>query len=195
VSAPAACATWDDLADWWSGDLADRDAEALEEHLLGCPACSTRAERVSELARGVAALARSGAVAGVATPGLLQRLERDGVRVHRYPIAPGAVVPCSVWPEDEVMAAVLDVRGVVPADGERFDLVARFGAAPALRLEDVPLDRGTGTLTWIVPAAAERQRPATRVSLQLLRVTVDGESVAGEYALAHEPWEGPRSPR
>ncbi|BDG05702.1 zf-HC2 domain-containing protein [Anaeromyxobacter oryzae] len=189
------CVTWDDLADWWAGDLAPSRADALEEHLLDCDACSRRAERVGDLARAVAALARSGAVAGPATSGLVSRLERDGVRVHRYRIGPGQVVPCSAWPEDQVMAAVLDVSALIGEPGSRFDLLARFGDEPVLRAEDVPLDRTTGTLTWLTPAAVERSRPVTQVSFQVVRVSGHGESIAGEYALAHEPWTGPASPR
>lgn len=189
------CVTWDDVTDWWAGDLAPPRAEAVEEHLLECDVCSRRAERIRDLARGVAALARSGAMAGPATSGLVDRLERDGVRVHRYRIGPGQVVPCSVWPEDEVMATVLDVRGVMGERGSRFDLLARFGDEPLIRAEDVPLDAATGTLTWLSHAAAERPRPATRVSFQVVRVAGDGESVVGEYELAHEPWTGPESPR
>jgi hypothetical protein len=149
---------------------------------------------MSGLARQVATLARSGAVAGPATPGLVARLERDGLRVHRYRVGPGEVVPCSVWPEDDVMAAVLDVRDLSGEQG-RFDLLTRFGDEPAIRAEDVPLDRATGTLTWLTPAGPERRRAATRVSFQVLRVAGEGEAVAGEYALAHEPWTGPASPR
>lgn len=195
MTADPRCATWDELADWWAGDLAAPRADALEEHLLACDACSRRAERTGALAREVAALARGGAVAGAATPGLLGRLERDGWRVHRYRIGPGQVVPCSVWPEDQIMAVVLDVRALGGAPADRVDLVARIGDEPAIRAEDVPLDPATGTLTWLSPAAVDRQRPATRVSFQVLRVAGEAESVAGEYALAHEPWSGPASPR
>jgi hypothetical protein len=189
------CATWEDVADWWTGDLAATRVDALEEHLLECHACSRRAERMRDLAHGLAALARSGAVAGPATPGLVGRLERDGVRVHRYRIGPGQVTPCSVWPEDQVMAAVLDVRALLGQEGSRFDLLARTGDEPAIRVEDVPLDLATGTVTWLSPATVERRRPATRVSFRVIRVAGQGESVAGEYALAHEPWTGPASPR
>jgi hypothetical protein len=195
MTADLRCATWADVADWWAGDLAPPRADGLEEHLLECEACSRRAERMGELAREIASLARSGAVGGLATPGLLGRLERDGVRVHRYRIGPGQVVPCSVWPEDRVMAVVLDVRALADEQGNRFDLLARIGDDAVMRAEDVPLDRATGTLTWLSPAAIDRRRPATRVSFQVIRVTDGGESVAGEYALAHEPWTGPASPR
>jgi hypothetical protein len=100
-----------------------------------------------------------------------------------------------VWPEDQVMAVVLDVRALSGEQGSRFDLLARVGDDAAIRAEDVPLDPATGTLTWLSPAAVDRQRAATRVSFQVIRVAAHGESVAGEYALAHEPWRGPASPR
>jgi hypothetical protein len=189
------CATWDELADWWAGELEPSRSEGLEEHLLACEPCARRGERVGDLVRGIEAVARSGAVGGVATPGLLSRLERDGVRVHRYRIAPGQIVPCSVWPEDDVMAVVLDVRALAGEGAHRFDLLTVLGGEPATRAADVPLDRATGTLTWLTPASAERQRPAMRVSFQVVRVAGPDESVASEYGLAHEPWTGPASPR
>ncbi|ACG74199.1 conserved hypothetical protein [Anaeromyxobacter sp. K] len=189
------CPSWDDLADWWAGDLAPADRDAIEEHLLGCAACAARAERLADLAGGVAALARAGAVPGPTTAAVLDRLERDGLRVHRYPIAAGQVVPCAVWPDDEVMAAVLDVRALAGAEGARFDVLARAGDDPPIRVEDVPLDRTSGTLVWLSVAALERRRSATRVSFRLIRVSAEGEAVVGEYGLAHEPWTGPSSPR
>ncbi len=193
---PTRCrSSWDDLTDWWAGDLAPAVADALEDHLLGCEDCSRRAERLRDLAHSIAALARSGLLAGPATPGIVRRLEHDGLRVHRYTIGPGEVVPCSVWPDDQVMAAVLDVRAVLGEAGTRFDLLARAGDEPAIRVDDVPLDRATGTLTWLSAAARERQRPVTRVSFQVLRVSGQRASVAAEYGLAHEPWTGPASPR
>ncbi|GAO01664.1 zf-HC2 domain-containing protein [Anaeromyxobacter sp. PSR-1] len=189
------CPSWDDLSDWWAGDLPPAERDVLEEHLLACEACAARAARLADLAGGVAALARSGAVTGPTTAGVLARLERDGLRVHRYAIAAGQVVPCSVWPEDEVMAAVLDVRGLAAGEEDRFDLLASVGEDPPVRVDDVPLDRTTGTLVWLSVAARERRRSATRVSFRLIRVAADGESVVGEYGLAHEPWAGPASPR
>ena len=195
MTADLRCVTWDEAADWWAGDLAPPRADVVEEHLLECDVCSRRAGLMSDLARGIAALARSGAVAGPATPGLVARLERDGLRVHRYRIGPGQVIPCSVWPEDQVMAVVLDVPAPSGEPAKRLDLVARVGDDPVIRAEDVPLDRATGTLTWLSPAAVDRRRPATRVSFQVIRVAAHGESIAGEFALAHEPWSGPASPR
>jgi hypothetical protein len=100
-----------------------------------------------------------------------------------------------VWPEDDVMAAVLDVRTLAGEPAQRFDLVATFAGESTLRMSDVPLDRATGTLTWLTPASVERKRPATRVSFQVIRVAGHDESVACEYGLAHEPWTGPASPR
>jgi hypothetical protein len=195
MAGSSGCATWDELADWWAGELEPSQSERLEEHLLACGPCARRGERVGDLVGGIEAVARSGSVRGVTTPALLSRLERDGVRVHRYRIAPGQVVPCSVWPEDEVMATVLDVRALAGEDAQRFDLLTVMGGEPAFREADVPLDRATGTLTWLTAASAERQRPATRVSFQVIRVAGHDESVAAEYALAHEPWTGPASPR
>lgn len=195
MSADPRCPGWDDLSDWWAGDLAQAERDALEEHLLACEACAVRAARLADLAGGVAALARAGAVAGPTTAAVLARLERDGLRVHRYPIAAGEVVPCSVWPEDEVMAAVLDVRGLAAGEEGRFDLLARVGDEPPVRVDDVPLDRTTGTVVWLSVAARERRRSATRVSFRLIRVAAGGEAVVGEYGLAHEPWTGPASPR
>ena len=190
------CASWDDLADWWVGDLAPSRADGLEEHLLACETCARRAERTVELARALGEAVRSGAVGVISTPALLDKLERDGVRVRRYRIAPGQVVPCSVWPEDEVMATVLDVSAALAVEGtSRLDLVARFGGEAPFRQEDVPIDHASGTLTWLTPASSGRNLPSTRISLQVVRVTGRDEVIAGEYALAHEPWTGPASPR
>jgi anti-sigma factor RsiW len=47
------CASPDDLARYWLGDLAPDDEAALEEHLFACDRCSGESERFAALARGI----------------------------------------------------------------------------------------------------------------------------------------------
>ena len=73
--------------------------------------------------------------------------------------------------------------------------MVQLGGGPAVRLEDVPVDRTAGTVTWLSAAARERRLPRTLVSFRLVRVADGVDTPVGEYTLSHRPWEGPHSPR
>ena len=54
--------------------------------------------------RAIRPAVRSAEIGGFVTDAVLNRLSREGVRVRTYTLSPGAVVPCAVWDDDELMA-------------------------------------------------------------------------------------------
>ena len=169
------------LIDYWTGDLPAADGAGLEEHLFSCASCTARLEEVASVAGGVAALARQGRISGIISRALLNRLQRDGVRVRQFTLDPGETVPCAAFPGDDVVVTSLranlaGVRAVslrVTGPGDTL-----FGA-----LDDVPVsDAATGVL-WATPAAFVRSMPSQQLRLTLR--AAGGDAVLGEYILEH----------
>ena len=98
-----------ELTDYAAGELAAAEAAAVEEHLFACAECGARAAEFDAVVRAIPPAVRSADVGGFVTDAVLNRLARDGVRVRTYALSPGAVVPCAVWEDDELM--VLRLRG------------------------------------------------------------------------------------
>lgn len=176
------------LVDYWLGELPAPAAAAAEEHLMGCGACSARAERLARLGTAVPALVRRGGLPLALTPSLLARLERDGVRIRRHRVEPGAATRCTARPDDDLIALVL------PGDfrpGERVDLVW-VEAPPGLppRVEDLPVDAERGEVVVVDPAEVIRALPADVAVLRLEGVGPAGTRTIGEYTLVHTPWPG-----
>jgi hypothetical protein len=167
------------LIDYWAGDLPADDGAALEEHLFSCADCSARLESVASLAGGVAALARQGRISGIISRALLNRLQRDGVRVRQFTLDPGETVPCAAFPGDDVVVTSLNANlGGVRAVSLRVtgpgDVL--FGA-----IDDIPVAPTATGVLWATPGAFVRSMPS-----QQLRLTLrSADALLGEYILEH----------
>ena len=172
------------LIDYWAGDLPRADGPAIEEHLFSCADCSARLEAVASVAGGVAALARQGRISGVISRAMLNKLQRDGVRVRQFTLDPGETVPCAAFPGDDVVVTSLNANlsGVqsvslrVTGPGDTL-----FGA-----IDDIPVPAAATGVLWVTPGAFVRSMPS-----QQLRLTLrSADAVLGEYVLEHTGLEG-----
>lgn len=169
------------LIDYWAGDLADADGSAVEAHLFSCGDCSARLEEVASVAGGVSALARRGRISGVISRALLNRLQRDGVRVRQFTLDPGETVPCAAFPGDDVVVTSLhaDLTGVravslrVTGPGG-----VLFGA-----IDDIAVSPAAAGVLWATPGAFVRSMPSQQLRLTLR--SADGAALLGEYVLEH----------
>ena len=170
----------DRLIDYWTGGLPAADAASLEEHMFACADCSARLEAVASLAGGVVALARQGRIAGIISRALLNRLQRDGVRVRQYTLDPGETVPCAAFPGDDVVVTSLnaDLSGVqsvslrVTGPGDTL-----FGA-----IDDIPVSAAATGVLWVTPGAFVRSMPSQQLRLTLRSAD---DALLGEYVLEH----------
>ena len=167
------------LVDYWSDALPAAHSEAIEEHVFSCAACAARLESVASLGAGITALARQGRISGIIARATLNQLQRDGVRVRIYSVAPGDVVPCAIFPGDDLV--VTSIRGDFA--GIETVTLSVTGSAPmsAVVLPDVPVSAAEGELLWATPGSLIRQMPTSRVTLT---VTAGGQRI-GEYVLDH----------
>jgi anti-sigma factor RsiW len=171
------------LLDYWAGDLADDDGmNEVEEHLFACGSCSARLEQFAALGSGLATLARQGRISGIVSRALVNRLQRDGVHVRAFSLVPGEVVPCAVFPGDDLIVTSLraDLSGV-----EAVTLsITGPGSAPFSRYENVPVSAPFGELLWATPAAFVQQMPSVRLELTLTSAGSASTELA-KYVLEH----------
>jgi hypothetical protein len=172
------------LVDYWSRDLREAsDNDVVEEHLFACAECTARLERLAAIAGGLTTLARDGHISGIVTRGLVNRLQRDGLRVRMFSLVPGETVPCAVFPDDDIIVTALraDLSGVSAVTLS----VTGPGDSPFGYLDDVPVSAPDTEVLWATPAAVVRPLPSMRLQLTL-RSAGDTGAELGRYVLEHE---------
>jgi hypothetical protein len=171
------------LLEYWARDLADgQDADRLEEHLFACGVCSARLDAMASLGAGLTTLLRQGRVSGIVSRALLNRMQRNGVIVRLYSLAPGDSVPCCVYPADDLIVTALRAD-LSAADVVTLSVTASRGA-PFNQFEDVPVSGRDGEVLWATPAAVVRALPSTRLELTLASAD-ETRAVLGTYVLEH----------
>lgn len=176
------------LLDWWAGEEIPHHLRPVEEHLLACRACFSRAEALSALAEGVRDLVRSGRIQAVVTADVVEQLRRDGRTIREYRVPAGGGAECTVAPDDDVLVARLQARLDPPT---RVDLLIRIDEGPEMRLIDLPCDSGADEVILVMPIDQIRASPAHVHRHRLMAVTPEGERLIGEYTFNHTPWSDP----
>ena len=171
-----------DLTDYAAGELPEAEAAAIEEHLFSCAECANRAAPFESLVRAIGSAVRSAEVGGFVTDAVLNRLARDGVRVRAYALSPGAVVPCAVWEDDEVMA--LRLRGDFGGATE-FTLSQRVAGTEVSRATGQVAASSPGEVIYAEPAARVRQLPVVQVEVVLTAHMAGEIRQVGSYTLLH----------
>jgi hypothetical protein len=171
------------LLDYWARDLADGDeTDRVEEHLFACGDCSARLHRLAALGPGLATLVRQGRVSGIVSRALLNRMQRDGVRLRMFSLLPGETVPCAVFPGDDLVVTVLraDFSGV---DAVTLSVTGP-GDSPFGQFDDVPVSGPSGEVLWVTPAAVVHEMPSMRLQLTLASAGATRAEL-GRYVLEH----------
>jgi anti-sigma factor RsiW len=171
-----------DLTDYASGELSEAEAAAIEAHLFSCAECGARAAEFDALVRALQQAVRSAEVGGFVTDAMLNRLAREGARVRTYALSPGAVVPCAMWDDDELMA--LRLRADFGGASE-FTVSQRVAGAEVIRATGPLADSAHGELIYAQPAAWVRQLPAVEVEVVLTAHEDGEERPIGRYTLVH----------
>ena len=171
-----------DLTDYAAGELPETAGASIEEHLFSCADCGARAAGFDALVRAIRPAVQSAEVGGFVTDALLNRLARDGVRVRTYALSPGAVVPCAVWDDDELMA--LRLRGDFGSAGE-FTLSQRVAGTEVSRATGQVAASPHGDIAYAVPAAWVRQLPVVEIEVLLTAHEAGGDRPVGSYTLVH----------
>jgi anti-sigma factor RsiW len=130
---------WERLVDYWAGDLAPDDESAIEDHLMGCEACTAASSRVAAVTEAIRAM-----IPLVVTREMVDALRARGYRVQEGRFAPGDRREV-VFPED-VDLMIFHLAGLDLAGVARLDMTMRSeGSADVLTaVEDAPFDREAG---------------------------------------------------
>ena len=171
------------LLDYWARDLADADeADRIEAHLFACGDCSARLHSMAALGAGLAILVRQGRISGIVSRALLNRMQHDGIHVRMYSVVPGDIVPCAVFPGDDLVVTALR------ADFSGVDVVTLSvtgpGDSPFSQLDNVPVSGMDAEVFWATPAAVVRRMPSMRLQLTLTSAG-DTRAELGRYVLDH----------
>ena len=174
------------LLGYWACDTTTDDPDQIETHLFECAECAARLEQTATFGMGIKALARQGRVSGLISRALFNRLQRDGLNLRLYSLAPGDAVPCTIFAGDDIVAASLhaDFSGVravsLSVTGPASSTLAAF--------DDVPVSGANGELIWALPAALVRGFPSMQLQLTLTSTGQD-RTVLGQYTLDHSAFD------
>ena len=171
------------LLDYWAHDLPDGvETDQVEEHLFACGDCSARLHGLAALGPGLATLVRQGRVSGIVSRALLNRMQREGIHIRMYSLAPGETVPCAVFPGDDLVVTVLR------ADFSAVEAVTLSVTGPEdtpfSQLDNVPVSGPDAEVLWAMPAAVVRRLPSMRLELTLASADAKRAEL-GRYVLDH----------
>ena len=171
-----------DLTDYAAGELPEAEAAAIEEHLFSCADCAARAAELEALVRAIRPAVRSAQVGGFVTDAILNRLAREGVRVRTFTLSPGAVVPCAVWDDDDLM--VLRLRADFGGASE-LTVSQRVAGAEVSRTTGQVAATSNGEIIYAQSAAWVLELPVVEVEVLLSAHEAGEERPIGSYTLLH----------
>lgn len=171
-----------ELIAYWLGELDAADEARIDEHLLGCDACSGELAGLVALAGDIRAAFEEGSVRAFVTGPFVSRLAAQGARLREYRVPRDGSVSCTVTPEDDFVVAHLEV----PLDGvTQLDAVSYVPGAPPQRVRDIPFDSQSGEVVSLPDLVRLRTMPDHQQRIRLIAVDERGERVIGEYTFNH----------
>jgi hypothetical protein len=176
------------LVAYWLDELPADAVAPIEEHIFGCAHCTRRTEELAALASGICLVVRNGGVGAVITQPFLEHMQRQGMRIREYRLAPGERVACTIRADDDAVVSRLQVAlaGVKRVDALH-SLDLGDGHLQQWRVEDLPFDPSTGEVLALPSAKGLRKLPAHTFRVQLVGTDESGERTLGEYTFAHAP--------
>ena len=176
----AVCATpisWEQLVAYWSDDLAHAELDGLDEHLIGCPTCSTESARVSALTQALREL-----VPPFIDHAALATLRARGRRIRDNMIQP-----------DDRHVAVFGARTELLVHHLRFDLSRATSVGVTVTVEEtgtvllhepsVPFDRDSGEV--LVSCQRHFEVFPPNVVIEVCAREPAGAVSIGRYAIPH----------
>lgn len=172
------------LIAYWLGELDESAAEHIDEHILGCGACSARLAEIVALGSGIRGAIEKGEVRAFITGDFVKRLAGRGLRVREYRVPRNGSVNCFVAPEDDVVVAHLEA----PLEGVlQVDVIFQFEDNPPETIRDIPFDAASGEVVLSPKIANLRVTAPHQHRLRLLAVDAGVERVIGDYTFNHTP--------
>lgn len=169
---------WERLVDYWTGELAESDEEAVERHVMGCAWCAARLSGLAAVTGAVREWLRGG-IEPVVTWRAIEALRREGASLTEVRLAPGERRGMTIPREADFVVARLaaDLVGVRRVDVE---LCGEDGE-PLFTVRDAAFDGESGEVLVL----CERHLAASHKAI-VFRVSATeggGTTRTAEYAV------------
>jgi hypothetical protein len=173
----AAPIPFETLVELWTGELAEDQAGAIEEHVFSCDTCAALSARLARLTTRLREL-----IPPVISQAHKERLEKGGLRIHVTPALAGELVHVRFSADRDLLVHAL--RGDFTAV-DRVDLeVGTDDDPPRIHVTAAPFDAARGEV--LIACQRHYQELGDLVYFQM-HVVKDGvRQPAGRYRVHHE---------
>lgn len=173
--------TLERLTALWSGDLAEDEVAAVDEHIFACDECAAASDRIAKL---VGALRE--AIPPVISRARCERLTRDGTRIGTTVVQPSVRADAYFTKSVDLLVHVL--RADLSA-AERVDLeVVSPDGVVAAAFEHVPFDAKAGEVLVACQRHYQERYPGGDPTFRVHAIGAGGERRTTEYVVIHH-WE------
>jgi hypothetical protein len=167
----------DTLVDYWAGDLDPAEADAVDEHLLGCARCTEASARIAAVAQGVATV-----VPPFVVEADLAAARARGTKLVLNAFHPGQEGEAQFSPGAELLVHRLltDLSKTASVSVE----IETFAGEPLVTFSDVPFDRSDDGL---LVACRRHFMEAFPLETQFVvrRTAESGEETVERYRIEH----------
>jgi hypothetical protein len=169
---------FDRLVEYWSGELAAPDELAVDEHLMGCAACTAESARVSAVTEALRA-----EIPPLLTTDGLAKLRARGLVVTENPMTPGERREVVFPKTTDILLHRLGGLDLASATRVDFRIWVESTGAPILELPNAPFDRDGGAVLVACQQHFAAYPPDTVAEVTVTRAT--GTAPAARYTILH----------
>ena len=169
---------WDALVAYWAGDLDARDEAALEEHAMGCAACSAESARVAAITETIRAMPPM-----IVTRAELDAYRAEGKALREQSFAPGNHQEAWFGPELDMLAFRLGGLDLSRAASVSITLRVAGTEHVIMALHDVPFARDEGEVILLCQRHFESFPP--KVDAEVRARDASGAEERATYTIDH----------
>ncbi len=178
----ASCAspvTWEQLVDYWAGELSGDVEGALEQHLMACAACTATSASVAALTEALRAQ-----IAPLLTADALARLRATGLRIAENPMLPSERKQVPFPAEVDLLIHRLGGLDLSRATRVSFTLRIEETDRVVVEIDDAPFDLDAGAVLLACQHHFDVLPPNTVAEVR----THDdrGAETVAEYTILHQ---------
>jgi hypothetical protein len=167
----------EELARYWSSDLLPGDVDRIDEHLMGCDACSAASGRMAAVAQAVRAF-----IPPIVTRAMLVKLAREGMRIEENTFAPGVRQPVVFRAGTDLLIHRLSGLDLRNAKRVRVAVGVESTGDVLMEVPDAPFDVAEGVL---VACQRHFALMPPDVTIEVRAVEASGAELKGIYRIPH----------
>jgi len=137
----AAPLSWEQLVDYWAGELDGAVEAAIEEHLIGCAACTATSASVAALTEALRA-----ELAPLLTADAVERLRIKGLRIAENRMLPAERKQVPFPADVDLLIHRLGGLDLSRATRVSFSLRIEESDQVVVEIDDAPFDRDAGAV-------------------------------------------------